>query len=80
VPSRSRNWTELAYRGEPAGGRVVRTVYELCLFRVLRERLRCKEIWVGPRGTTERDPSVASTAPSQLLETAGLPKLTHGAR
>ena len=24
----------------------MRTVYELCLFRALRERLRCKEIWV----------------------------------
>ena len=23
-----------------------RSVYELCLFTVLRERLRCKEIWV----------------------------------
>ena len=25
---------------------MLRTVYELCLFRALRERLRCKEIWV----------------------------------
>ena len=36
---------DLAYRGEPANSRVLRTVYELCLFRALRERLRCKEIW-----------------------------------
>jgi hypothetical protein len=37
---------ELAYRGKPAPSRVVRTVYEVCLFRAMRERLRCKEIWV----------------------------------
>ena len=40
------DWQELAYRGEPATSRVLRTVYEVCLFRALRERLRCKEIWV----------------------------------
>jgi len=40
------DWLELAYRGEPATSRVLRTVYELCLFRALRERLRSKEIWV----------------------------------
>jgi TnpA family transposase len=40
------DWVELAYRGNPASSRVVRTVYEVCLFRALRERLRCKEIWV----------------------------------
>jgi hypothetical protein len=33
-------------KGNPATSRVVRTVYEVCLFRALRERLRCKEIWV----------------------------------
>ena len=26
--------------------RVIRTVYEICTFQALRERLRCKEIWV----------------------------------
>lgn len=29
-----------------AGRRVVRAVYEICTFQALRERLRCKEIWV----------------------------------
>jgi hypothetical protein len=29
-----------------AGRRVLRSVYEVCTFQVLRERLRCKEIWV----------------------------------
>lgn len=41
------DWLKLAYRGDPASSRVVRTVYEVCLFRALRERLRCKEIWVA---------------------------------
>ena len=40
------DWIDLAYRGDPASSRILRTVYEVCLFRTLRERLRCKEIWV----------------------------------
>lgn len=40
------DWVELAYRGDSGSSRVLRTVYELCLFRALREQLRCKEIWV----------------------------------
>jgi hypothetical protein len=42
----SGDWLELLYRGEAATSRVQRSVYELCLFTALRERLRCKEIWV----------------------------------
>ncbi|MGH3671501.1 MAG: hypothetical protein ACRDSH_12825 [Pseudonocardiaceae bacterium] len=30
------DWTEPIYRGEPTSSRVVRTVYEVCLFRALR--------------------------------------------
>jgi hypothetical protein len=33
-------------RAGKAGRRVVRAVYEICSFQALRERLRCKEIWV----------------------------------
>lgn len=40
------DWVELAWRGVPGASRIVRTVYEVCLFKALRERLRCKEIWV----------------------------------
>jgi TnpA family transposase len=40
------DWLELLYRGEAATSRIQRSVYELCLFTALRERLRCKEIWV----------------------------------
>jgi TnpA family transposase len=42
----SGDWLELLYRGEAATSRVQRSVYELCLFTALRERLRCKGIWV----------------------------------
>jgi len=40
------DWVDLAHRGDPAGSRILRTVHEVCLFRVLRERLRCTKIWV----------------------------------
>jgi len=40
-------WTELLTATDSRGrGRVVRGVYEACVFQTLRERLRCKEIWV----------------------------------
>jgi TnpA family transposase len=34
---------EIDFRGRK---RIVRTVYEACVFQALRDRLRCKEIWV----------------------------------
>lgn len=42
-----KDWQEFALH-QPARGpqRVVRTVYEACVFQALRDRLRCKEIWV----------------------------------
>jgi hypothetical protein len=41
------DWTPLVYKDAgKAGRRVVRAVYEVCSFQALRERLRCKEIWV----------------------------------
>lgn len=41
------DWTTLVYKDAgKAGRRVVRNVYEICTFQALRERLRCKEIWV----------------------------------
>ena len=41
------DWTELLTRTDSRGrDRVVRGVYEACVFQALRERLRCKEIWV----------------------------------
>jgi DNA-binding MarR family transcriptional regulator len=50
IPSHKRvlgDWTTLVYKDVGKGGRrVVRSVYEICTFQALRERLRCKEIWV----------------------------------
>jgi len=41
------DWKDLAVMADSRGReRVVRTVYEACVFQALRERLRCKEIWV----------------------------------
>jgi TnpA family transposase len=44
VPPR---WRDLILEKDPAGGvRVNRANYEICVLTALRERLRCKEIWV----------------------------------
>ncbi|MBQ0897308.1 hypothetical protein KBX37_30300 [Micromonospora sp. U56] len=41
------DWTQLVFKDAGRGGRrVVRSVYEICTFQALRERLRCKEIRV----------------------------------
>lgn len=41
------DWETLVYRTDKRGReRVVRSTYEICVFQALRERLRCKEIWV----------------------------------
>jgi TnpA family transposase len=41
------DWTSLVFSDTGKGARrVVRAVYEICTFQALRERLRCKEIWV----------------------------------
>jgi hypothetical protein len=40
-------WRDLILEKDPAGGvRVNRANYEICVLTALRERLRCKEIWV----------------------------------
>lgn len=40
-------WRDLVYKIDAKGeARIQRTVYELCVFTALREKLRCKEIWV----------------------------------
>ena len=49
-------WADLVYRTDKQGRRrVVRMVYEVAAFQALRERLRCKEIWVVGAGRW-RDP------------------------
>lgn len=40
-------WQDLVYNVNAQGHRRInRIAYELCLFRALREKLRCKEVWV----------------------------------
>lgn len=40
-------WRDLILEEDPAGGvRVNRANYEICVLTALRERVRCKEIWV----------------------------------
>jgi hypothetical protein len=42
-----KDWMEFALHTPDKGPqRVMRTVYEACVFQALRDRLRCKEIWV----------------------------------
>ncbi|MEV5441281.1 Tn3 family transposase [Streptomyces sp. NPDC052644] len=42
-----KDWMEFALHAPDKGPqRVIRTVYEACVFQALRDRLRCKEIWV----------------------------------
>jgi len=41
------DWADLVTRTDGKGRtKVVRSTYEVCTFQALRERLRCKEIWV----------------------------------
>jgi TnpA family transposase len=41
-------WRDIVVEDEPGGGqRVNRINYEICVLQTLRERLRCKEIWVA---------------------------------
>lgn len=52
VPS---DWMPHVVEGEGESARVSRTAYEICVLKVLRDKLRCREIWVvGSR--RHRDP------------------------
>ena len=40
-------WKDVVIEAGPNGDRISRINYEICVLRSLRERLRCKEIWVS---------------------------------
>jgi hypothetical protein len=41
-------WRDIVVEDAPGGGqRVNRVNYEICVLQTLRERLRCKEVWVA---------------------------------
>ncbi len=42
----SESWRDLVVRETPRGERINRISYELCVLRELREKLRCKAVWV----------------------------------
>jgi hypothetical protein len=47
LPSRPK-WRDIVIEEAPGGGqRVNRINYEICVLQTLREKLRCKEIWVA---------------------------------
>jgi hypothetical protein len=48
------DWQDLV-RDEKQGGRVNRISYEICLLTTLREKVRCKEIWIAG-ASRYRDP------------------------
>src|SRR5437764_12630683 len=44
-------WRDIVLEDAPGGGqRVNRINYEICALQTLRERLRCKEVWVAGAG------------------------------
>jgi hypothetical protein len=46
-PGLRGDWEPLVFKADNRGHRrTVRMTYEVCTFRELRDRLRCKEIWV----------------------------------
>lgn len=40
-------WRDIVLEDAPSGQRINRINYEICVLQTLRERLRCKEIWVA---------------------------------
>ena len=51
-----RDWQEMVIEEDQHGQqRINRITYEICVLRALREKLRCKEIWV-PGANRYRNP------------------------
>ena len=59
-------WRDIVLEDAPGGGqRINRTSYEICALQTLRERLRCKEIWVASAG---RFPNPDADLPADFAE------------
>ena len=67
-------WRDIVVEDAPGGGqRVNRINYEICVLQTLRERLRCKEVWVAApiASATRRGPAGRlRRAPGRLLRAA----------
>ena len=73
-------WRDVVVEDAPGGGqRVNRINYEICVLQTLRERLRCKEVWVAGadrfRNPDEDLPADFAAAPDRLLRA---PRPAHG--
>jgi TnpA family transposase len=71
-------WRDVVVEDAPGGGqRVNRINYEICVLQALRERLRCKEIWVAGadrfRNPDEDLPADFAARRSACYERLGLP-------
>jgi TnpA family transposase len=71
-------WREIVVEDAPGGGqRVNRINYEICVLQTLRERLRCKEVWVAGanrfRNPDEDLPADFAARRATCCERLGLP-------
>ena len=59
-------WRDIVIEDVPGGGRRVNRInYEICVLQTLRERLRCKEVWVvGADRFRNPDEDLPATSPS----------------
>ena len=83
-------WRDIVLEDAPGGGqRVNRINYEICVLQTLRERLRCKEVWVvgagrfrnpddGPAGRFRRAPGRVLRAPRPAHGRTGLHRRAAG--
>ncbi len=72
-------WRDIVLEDAPGGGqRVNRINYEICVLQTLRERLRCKEVWVVGAGRFRNPdadlPADFAERRAECYERLGLPK------
>ena len=73
-----KQWHSWIYQQDKKGNQRIRRVrYELCVLQTLREKLRCKEIWVTTgnrfRNPDEDVPTDFSAKRNEYYEALGLP-------
>jgi hypothetical protein len=71
-------WRDIVLEDAPGGQRVNRINYEICVLQTLRERLRCKEIWVVGAGRFRNPdadlPADFAEPRAECYERLGLPR------
>ncbi len=70
-------WRDIVLEDAPGGQRVNRINYEICVLQTLRERLRCKEVWVAGadrfRNPDDDLPADFAERRAECYERLGLP-------